>query len=139
MICQILIELFVFLFRFISLVQKQQLTYSYSYIVVPVQKQPPEVFYKKCVLKSFAKFTGKHLRQSLCFNKVAGLTLATLLEKRLWHWCFPVNFAKCLRTPFLQNSSWRLLLFVVKHICCYLTGKNLFKLSIKNNGSICAT
>ena len=28
---------------------------------------------KKGVLKNFAKFTGKHLRQSLFFNKVAGL------------------------------------------------------------------
>ena len=25
------------------------------------QKQPPEVFYKKGVLRNFAKFTGKHL------------------------------------------------------------------------------
>ena len=33
----------------------------------------PEVFCQKCVLKNFAKFTGKHLCQSLCFNKVAGL------------------------------------------------------------------
>ena len=36
------------------------------------QKQPPEVFYKKGVLKNFTKFTGKHLCQSLFFNKVAG-------------------------------------------------------------------
>ena len=36
------------------------------------QKQPPEVFYKKGVLKNFAKFTGKHLCQTLFFNKVAG-------------------------------------------------------------------
>ena len=43
------------------------------------------------------------------FNKVAGLRPATLLKKRLWHRCFPVNFAKFLRTPFLQNT-WRLLL-----------------------------
>ena len=34
----------------------------------------------------------------------------TLLKKRLWHGCFPVNFAKFLRTPFLQNASGRLLL-----------------------------
>ena len=33
-----------------------------------------------------------------------------LLKKRLWHRCFPVNFAKFLRTPFLQNTSGRLLL-----------------------------
>ena len=37
------------------------------------QKQPPEVFYKKLVLKKFAKFTVKYLCQSLFFNKVAGL------------------------------------------------------------------
>ena len=33
----------------------------------------PEVFCKKDVLRNFAKFTGKQLRQSLLFNKVAGL------------------------------------------------------------------
>ena len=32
------------------------------------------------------------------------------LKKRLWHRCFPVNFARFLRTPFLQNTSGRLLL-----------------------------
>ena len=36
------------------------------------QEQPPEVFCKKGVLKNFAKFTGKHLYQSLIFNKAAG-------------------------------------------------------------------
>ena len=70
-----------------------------------------EVFCKKGVLRNFAKFTGKHLCQSLIFNKVAGLRPATLLKKRLWHRCFPVNFAKFLRTPFLQNTSRRLLLW----------------------------
>ena len=67
-------------------------------------------FVKKDVLRNFAKFTGKQPCQSLYFNKVAGLRPATLLKKRLWHSCFPVNFAKFLRTPFLQNSSRRLLL-----------------------------
>ena len=65
------------------------------------QKQPPEVFCKKGVLENFTKFTGKHLCQSLLFNKVAGLKPATLLKKRLWHRCFPVNSVKFLRTPFL--------------------------------------
>ena len=36
---------------------------------------PPEVLCKKDVLRNFAKFTGKHLYQSLFFNKVAGLQL----------------------------------------------------------------
>ena len=50
---------------------------------------------KKDVLKNFTKFTGRP---------------ATLLKKRLWHRCFPKNFANFLRTPFLQNTSGRLLL-----------------------------
>ena len=65
------------------------------------QKQPREVFCKKGVLENFTKFTEKHLCQSLLFNKVAGLRPATLLKKRLWHRCFPVNSVKFLRTPFL--------------------------------------
>ena len=36
------------------------------------QKQPPRVFCKKFVIRNLAKFTGKHLYQSLLFiNKVA--------------------------------------------------------------------
>ena len=56
----------------------------------------------KCIDRNFAEFTGKHLCQSLFFNKIVGLRPATLLKKRLWNRCFPVNFAKLLRTPFLQ-------------------------------------
>ena len=59
-----------------------------------------EVFCKKGVLKNLEKFTGKQLCWSLFFNKVAGLMSVTLLKKSLKHWCFPVNFAKFLRTLF---------------------------------------
>ena len=62
-----------------------------------------EVFCNKSVLRNFAKFLGKHLHQSLFSNKVAGLRPAILLKKRLWHRCFPVNFEKFLRTPFLTE------------------------------------
>ena len=65
----------------------------------------PEVFCKKGALRNFAKFTGKHLRQSLFFNKIEDLNPATSSKKSLWHRCFPVNFAKFLRTSFLQNTS----------------------------------
>ena len=34
---------------------------------------------------------------------------ATLLKKRLWHRCFPVNFVNFLRTFLLQNTSEPLL------------------------------
>ena len=53
---------------------------------------------KKGILKNFAKFTEKHLWQSV------------LLKKNLWHRCFPVSYETFLSTPFLQNTSGRVLL-----------------------------
>ena len=64
-------------------------------------------FIIKGVLRNFAKFTGKHLCQSLFFNKVAGLSF---WKERLWHKCFHEDFVKFLRTSFLQNTSGQLLL-----------------------------
>ena len=72
----------------------------------------PKVFCKKGVLRNFAKFTGKHLCQRLFFNKVAGLSPATLLKRSHWHRCFPVTFEKFLRTPFFtKHLRWLLLGF----------------------------
>ena len=68
---------------------------------------------KKVLLKNFTKFTVKQLRWSLFLSKVSGLRPATLLKKMLQERCFPVNFVKFLRTPFLQNTSQWLLLFVI--------------------------
>ena len=62
------------------------------------RKQQLEVFCKKGGLRNFAKFKGKHLCQNLFLY-----SLSTLLKKRLWHRCFPVNFAKVLRTPFYRT------------------------------------
>ena len=100
-------------------------------IFVKVQKQPPEVFFKKTVLTNLTKVTRKHLCQNLIFNKVAGLRLATLLEKRLWNRCFPVNFAAFLRTPFLENTSLRLLLKVKYFPSFFTFFLEFWKLSVK--------
>ena len=70
---------------------------------------------RKGVLRNFAKFTGKYLCQGLFFNKVAGSGLQLYLKKRPWHRCFPVSYAKFLRAPFLQNTSGRLLLWVIQY------------------------
>ena len=69
----------------------------------------PEVFCKKGVRRNIVKFIGKHKCKSLFLNKVAG-QVATLLKKRVWHKCFSVNSAKFLRTPFLMERLWWLLL-----------------------------
>ena len=55
--------------------------------VTKYKSRRSEMFRKK-VLKNFAKFVGKHLWQSFFLNKVAGLSSATLLKKKLWHRCF---------------------------------------------------
>ena len=66
------------------------------------------MFSEKGVLRNFTKFTRKHLSQSLFFNKVIGLRPAK--KKRLWDRYFPVNFLKFLRTPFLTEHLWWMLL-----------------------------
>ena len=93
----------------------------------------PELFYKKGFVKIFAKFTVKHLCWSLFFQKqplevfcknrcsqkfrktyrktpvpespfqLQASGLQTLLKKRLWRECFPVNFTKSLKATFLQS------------------------------------
>ena len=76
---------------------------------------------KKDVFRNFAKFTGKHLCQSLFFNKVAGLKPETLLKKRLWHRCFPTKFCEIskniLFTGHLGTTPsviWKLLLMEIR-------------------------
>ena len=64
--------------------------------------QPLEVFHEKGVLRNFAKFAGKHLCQSLFFNKVAGRglhlyqDLATRFLKCVWpFWNIMHEKTKC--------------------------------------------
>ena len=62
------------------------------------QKMPPEVFFKKGVLKDFANFAGKQLCQSLFFNKVAGVSSRQLLPYRVLLKNSCCNFfSKCLK------------------------------------------
>ena len=100
------------------------------------QKQPPEVFRKKGVLRNFTKFTGKHLCQSHFFNKVVGLRPTTLLKKRLlalkkrlWHNCFPVNFAK-----FLKPSLFTEHLSTTASRCCRVSMEQYEKYIWKPDG-----
>ena len=65
-----------------------------------------------------------------------GLRPATFLKKRFWNRYFPVNFVKFLWTPFLENSSGRLLpyrngMFGENGLCKILT------LGTNSNASPC--
>ena len=103
-------------------------------LLTSVRSSRPGVFCRKGVLRNFAKFKGKLLCQSLFFNKVAGVRPAILFKKRLWHRCFPLNFAKFLRTPFFtEHLQWLLLfrqrqksfLYNFQYFGCYTTNCNL--------------
>ena len=98
----------------------------------------PEVFYKKAVLRNFAKLTGKHLRQSLFFGKVAGLSPATLLKKRLWHSYFSCEYCEICKNTFsyrippVAASVMRLEMGFcsqnLKSFCCVVRVKGLNKI-----------
>ena len=83
-------------------------TQIFNKLQLKYRSSRPGVSCKKGVLRNFAKFTGKHLCQSLFFNNVAdlkkGVRPATLLKKRLWHKCFPVNFEKFLYISFTEHA-----------------------------------
>ena len=67
----------------------------------------------------------ENTRAKVSFSvKTAGLMPATLLKKILWHRYFSVDFAKCLRTSFLENTSRRLLLYL-KTKCFQLSMCNI--------------
>ena len=62
--------------------------------------------HRRCSIKKlFIKFCEFHSKQ---------FRPGTLLKKKLWHRCFPVNFSKPLRPHFLQNTSGQQFLFFSK-------------------------
>ena len=56
------------------------------------------------VLQNFAKFAGKYLCQSLLFNKLTGLSPATLLKKDPLAQVSHVNFLKFFKNTFFQRT-----------------------------------
>ena len=66
--------------------------------------EKPEARSQRCSVKKVFLKNSQHSQENtfarVLFRKVAGLRPVTLLKNRLWHRCFPVSFAKFLRTPF---------------------------------------
>ena len=53
------------------------------------------------------------------FNKYPGLKACNFIKKRLQHRCFPVKFAKLLRTPFFTEHIRWLLLEIYNELSLY--------------------
>ena len=60
---------------------------------------------KKGVLRNFAKFTGKHLCQSLFFNQVAGGT-CNLIKKETLAQVFSCEFCEIFKNTFFTEHVW---------------------------------
>ena len=76
-----------------------------------VQKQPPEFLCKKRCSEKYCKFHRKTPVLESLFNNVAGPQACNFIKKILQYWCFPIKFAKFLRTPILRNICERLIRF----------------------------
>ena len=71
-----------------------------------MQKQSSEVVCKKGVLGNFAKFTGKHLCQSLFFNKVARLRsqAGNFIKKETLAQVFSFEFCEISKNTFSYRT-----------------------------------
>ena len=59
-----------------------------------------------CVLTNLQNSHENTCARASFLIKLQGLSPETLLKKRLWHRCFPVNFAIFLRTPPVAASAY---------------------------------
>ena len=67
-----------------------------------IRSSRPEVFFKKGVLRNFAKFIGKNLCQSLFFNKIAGKT-CSFIKKETLAQVFSCEFCKISEKSFFAE------------------------------------
>ena len=91
----------------------------------PFQKQPPDVFYKKAVLKKFCNIPSKTPVLESLFNKIEDLQVCNFIKKRLQHRWFPVNIAKLLRKPISKNI-WKMFGYKKKSLKCVIVNFHVF-------------
>ena len=78
----------------------------YSNTFSTIKSSYPEVFIGKSALKICSKFTGEHP----CRSAISIKLQSNFIKIALRYGCSPVNFLNVFRTPFLKNTSGRLLL-----------------------------
>ena len=107
-----------------------------GHFINKVKKQSPRGVLKKGVLKSFTKFTGKHLWQSLFFNKAEA---CNFIKKKALAQAFSCDFCKISNNTFLRRTplvatsesypSKQHSLFCLNVICFYLDSAIWWSLS----------
>ena len=72
-----------------------------------------EAVVRRCSVKKMFLEISQNSQENTCVRVSFLIKLQAwgpLLKKRPWHRCFPVDFAKSLRTPFFTEHLWWLLL-----------------------------
>ena len=93
-----------------------------------------EAVVQRCSVKTVILEISQNFQENL------DLRPTTLLKKRLWRRCFPVNFVIFLRTPFYIEHLWWLLpyylfsYYLLYRTCMYLCANVIF---ISVNFAIC--
>ena len=64
------------------------------------------MFLEKGVLKRYSKLTAEHP----CLSVISMKLQSNFIEITLQHWWSPENLMRIFRTPFIKNTSGRLLL-----------------------------
>ena len=130
---------------------KWYLTFPLKNIVIPrmlfifltrnqknIKRGDTEAVARRCSVKKVFLDISQNSQENTCVKvsfliklQASGLRPATLLKKRLWRRCFPVNLAKFLRTTFLIEHLRWLLLTILKARWCRF--ENLLSSSTHEN------
>ena len=100
---------------------------SFTNTTMTYRNSRPEVLCKKGALKNFAKFTGKHLCQSLFLNKVAGLSLP---KQKIVQIFFQINLVSGLDFIIPWKSAFNFFSWIQKR--CFRSSSNFFHMFHKN-------
>ena len=94
-----------------------------------IQKQQPQVFYKKTVLRNFAIFKGKHSCWSLLLNKVGDVKACSFIKKRCFYtFMFLCEYCEILKSIYLAEYL-RAFIFQRTHVFQKQKQRNIWKSS----------
>ena len=97
----------------------------------PLKPFAQDTVSRRCSVKKMFLGLSQNSQENICARVSLQSCMpqsATLLKKKLWHRCFPVNFAKFLRTSFPTGYlRWLLLLLLVTidKFCCIVFKKQM--------------
>ena len=117
---------------------KEQVPTPVDFTVPWQDCQPPEVLYKKAILKNFLQYPQETPVLKFICKKVADLQICNFIKKIPQHRCFPVNIAEFLILPILKNICKRLffndfngsLLYGPKNLSLYCMKESGFRVRV---------